>query len=210
MNQQPQATCFITMDSKDPYINEPQNPSCFFSSILSCIHCYIMSRLRFKVLLQYLSFICHFRWQKFKSCCSSKTNIERIADCSNQLKSVNAQIPKHVCVIINENIRNVEKKYKLIVSLIECLGIYGVQEITFYQFHSIDIRLDRINHFIRQHEAFSKLKIKFLSNHTGSQCIMVDVCKNVADNLLKHNIELDDIDQNLIDHKVIGKHFFNI
>ncbi|RNA42763.1 dehydrodolichyl diphosphate syntase complex subunit NUS1 [Brachionus plicatilis] len=90
MNQQPQATCFITMDSKDPYINEPKNPSCFFSSILSY---------------------------------GKNSNL------------VNSRLFKPVEV--------------------------------------------------------------------SSQCIMVDVCKNVADNLLKHNIELDDIDQNLIDHKVI-------
>lgn len=201
MNQQ---SHIIDMDPSEPFINEPHNQNCCFTSILSCIHCFIMCHLRFSIFFQRLSFFCHFRWQRIKSCCRSKNNLERIKDCSNQLKSINAQIPNHVCIIINEDFSNIEKLYKLIETVVECLGMFGVTEITFYQFHSIDISLERINKFIQKNEVLSKLKIKYLSNQTGSQCIMVDVCKTIADKLLSKNIDLDDIDQNLIDQKVTG------
>lgn len=201
MNQQ---SYVIDMDPIDQFINEPQNPNCCFASILSCIHCSIRCHLRFSIFFRYLSFFCHFRWQRIKSCCRSKTNLERIQDCSNQLKSINAQIPNHICVILNEDFTNKEKLYKLIEKTIECLGIFGVKEITFYQFKTIDISIEKINSFIEKNEVLSKIKIKYLSNQTGSQCILVNVCKNIADKLLSENIDLDGIDQNLIDHKVSG------
>lgn len=179
-----------------------QNNNPIYLFILKFILNLIKFYLLFKNYLKYLYYIVHLainRWTHTDTYYYFK-----------QLKLLNVQIPKHVCVVCNEELDN-WATIKLYCTIIDCLSIYEVETITFYQFGSTSSKVKQhINdkYFVKDKNnnfgAKKNANINFLSSESGGNYAVVNACKSIASKIMNNQIELGEVNQDLVNSQVIG------
>lgn len=198
---------YFNVNEKEPNPKQDEHRHPIYSLILKFILFMIKFHLYLKINLIYLYYsICLAidRW--------SDADYHFIEFYSNKFKQMSIQIPKHVCVITNDDLSE-SKAISLFCTIIDSLSVYGVEAITFYQFKSISSNIKNClnkKYFLRdENNNFSKnykknFNINFLSIESGGNCLVANACKSIATKILNNQIELQDVSQDLVDSQVIG------
>ncbi|RNA42729.1 dehydrodolichyl diphosphate syntase complex subunit NUS1 [Brachionus plicatilis] len=195
---------FSTLYQADQRSEQQEHKNPIYSSILAIILYMIKFYLLLKINMLHLYYeacLAIDRW--------SNTDNQCIEHYFNQLKVMDAQIPRHVCVVSNENLTN-ETKISLYSNVIDSLSVYGVEAITFYQFSSISIKVkeylkekylsrDENNNSTKQ----KNVNVNFLSIESGGNCVVVSACKSIASKIIHNQIELNNVSQDLVNSQVI-------
>ncbi|CAF0718237.1 unnamed protein product [Brachionus calyciflorus] len=224
---------YETSSEKSLGQNDQSHKNPFYSTTLFLIQFLINSYFYLKINIIHLYFTLYFLCENIKFLIS-KNNAEletlKINSYLEQFKTIGIQIPKHVCVILNQDLSNDSKVKDLFSTIINSLSIYGVETITFYKFNEINPTVkDAINHefFTRDENnngkdkteqdlryrkskseelslnSKKKFNINFFSNENGGNGVLVNACKNIANRVLNNQIDLKDINQDLVDSQVI-------
>lgn len=104
-----------------------------YSTILFLIKFFINFCYFIKLSLVHLYYVMFFLYEKLKYN-DKKLDMDKIKTYAAQFKSMGIQIPKHVCIILNQNVTNENTVIEILSTIVDSLSIYGTETITFYQF----------------------------------------------------------------------------
>lgn len=126
-----------------PNQSEKFKPNLFYLFLLNLIKFVLKCIIQIKISsLQFYYFLYfNFTPQKYKNWLY--TNELQVYDSNNE-KTISLDIPKHVCVILNENLNNNNSICNTFNTIIDSLSMYGVETITFYRFDPISSQVKEV------------------------------------------------------------------
>ena len=122
---------------------------------------------------------------------------------NNNNNNQKLDFPKHVLVILNENInddQNILRTFDTIAQFF--FSSASNTTVTFYQFKDISTKV-KDNLLLKY-----KVNIQFYSYSQIGRGLFKQTCRNIASNVLNENLKLSDVNKDLIDNYFTGFFYY--